>query len=213
MQTGSEAATNFSQLTWRRHSARAARARILSPRRGLAHVALFIAVSPGLKAGSDLEAPRFWSSVRTKGTFIALTGDGTLPWQLQNSTPPLVPLGAHFLRRLLDTEAQRSWWPSPGHPATESLCSHSVRINELLLQREAILSDAAAAKLLQPCPTLCDPRLPCPWDSPGKNTGVGCHFLLQCMKVKSESEVAQLCLTSNDPTDCSLPRSSIHGIV
>ena len=55
-------------------------------------------------------------------------------------------------------------------------------------------------------------RLPCPWDSPGKNTGVGCHFLLQCMKVKSESEVAQLCPTFSDPMDCSLPGSSVHGI-
>ena len=62
-------------------------------------------------------------------------------------------------------------------------------------------ADAAAAKSLQSCPTLCDPhrqqptRLPRPWDSPGKNTGVGCHFLLQWMKVKSESEVAQSCPT------------------
>ena len=55
-------------------------------------------------------------------------------------------------------------------------------------------------------------RLRCPWDSPGKNTGVGCHFLLQRMKVKSESEVAQSCPTLNDPMDCSLPGSSIHGI-
>ena len=55
-------------------------------------------------------------------------------------------------------------------------------------------------------------RLPLPWDSPGKNTGVGCHFLLQCMKVKGESEVAQPCLTLCDPMDCSLPGSSIHGI-
>ena len=55
-------------------------------------------------------------------------------------------------------------------------------------------------------------RLPCPWDSPGKNTGVGCHFLLQCMKVRSESEVAQSRLTLSDPMDCSLPGSSIHGI-
>ena len=53
-------------------------------------------------------------------------------------------------------------------------------------------------------------RLPCPWGSPGKNTGVGCHFLLQCMKVKSESEVAQS--TLRDPMDCSPPGSSIHGI-
>ena len=54
-------------------------------------------------------------------------------------------------------------------------------------------------------------RLPRPWDSPGKNTGVGFHFLLQCMKVKSDSGVAQLCLTLRDPMDCSLP-GSIHGI-
>ena len=55
-------------------------------------------------------------------------------------------------------------------------------------------------------------RLPRPWDSPGKSTGVGCHFLLQCMKMKSESEVAQSCPTLSDPMDCSPPGSSIHGI-
>ena len=55
-------------------------------------------------------------------------------------------------------------------------------------------------------------RLPRPWDSPGKNTEVGCHFLLQCMKVKSESEVAQSCPTRSDPMDCSPLGSSIHGI-
>ena len=78
---------------------------------------------------------------------------------------------------------------------------------------------AAAAKSLQSCPTLCDPidrgqptRLCRPWDSPRKNTGVGCHFLLQCMKVKSESEVAQSCPTLSDPMDCSLPGSSVYGI-
>ena len=54
-------------------------------------------------------------------------------------------------------------------------------------------------------------RLPHPWDSPGKNTGLGCHFLLQCMKVKSESEVAQSCPTLSYPMDCSLPASSVHG--
>ena len=76
---------------------------------------------------------------------------------------------------------------------------------------------AAAAKSLQSCPTLCDPhrrqptRLPRPWDSPGKNTGVGCHFL-QCMKVKSESEVTQSCSTLCDPMDCSPPGFSAHGI-
>ena len=55
-------------------------------------------------------------------------------------------------------------------------------------------------------------RLHHPWDSPGKNTGVGCHFLLQCMKVKSQSAVAQSCMTLCDPMDCSLPGSSVHGI-
>ena len=54
-------------------------------------------------------------------------------------------------------------------------------------------------------------RLPHPWDSPGKNTAAGCHFLLQCMKVKSESEVAQSCPTLSDPMDCSPPGSSVHG--
>ena len=75
---------------------------------------------------------------------------------------------------------------------------------------------AAAAKSLQLC--LYDPTdgsppgPPGPWDSPGKSTGVGSHFLLQCMKVKSESEVAQSCPTLRDPVDCSPPGSSIHGI-
>ena len=55
-------------------------------------------------------------------------------------------------------------------------------------------------------------RLPRLWDSPGKNTGVGCHFLLQYMKVKSESEVTQSCLTLHSPMDCGLPGSSVHGI-
>ena len=79
-------------------------------------------------------------------------------------------------------------------------------------------SFAVAAKLLQLCLTLCDPirwqptTLRCPWDSPGRNTGVGCHFLLQCMKVKSESEVAQSCPTLRNPMDCSLPGSSDPGI-
>ena len=76
---------------------------------------------------------------------------------------------------------------------------------------------AAATKSLQLCPTLRPngqqpTRLPRPSYSPGKNTGVGCHCLLQCMKVKSESEVAQSYLTLLDPMDCSPPGSSIHGI-
>ena len=74
--------------------------------------------------------------------------------------------------------------------------------------------NAAAAKLHQSCPTLCDPidgsPLLCPWDSPGKNTRVGHHFLLHCKKVKSESEVAQSYPILCNPTDCSLPGTSVH---
>ena len=68
------------------------------------------------------------------------------------------------------------------------------------------MSDSVRPRRWQPT------RLLRPWDSPGKNTGVGCHFLLQCMKVKSETEVAQLCPTLSDPMDCSLTGSSVHGI-
>ena len=82
-----------------------------------------------------------------------------------------------------------------------------------------IFNHAAAAKSLQSCPTLCDPtdgspqptRLPGPWHSPDKNTGVGCHFLLQCMNVNSESELAQSSPTLSDPMDCSPPGSSVHN--
>ena len=77
---------------------------------------------------------------------------------------------------------------------------------------------AAAAAKLQSCPNLCDsidsslPGSSIPGCPPGKNIGVGCHFLLQCMKVKSESEVTQVCPTLSNPRDCSLPGSSVHGI-
>ena len=77
---------------------------------------------------------------------------------------------------------------------------------------------SATAKSLQSCPTVRahrrqPTRLPHPWDSPDNNTGVGCHFLLQRMKVKSESEVLQSCPTLSDTMDCSPPGSSIHGIL
>ena len=80
-----------------------------------------------------------------------------------------------------------------------------------------IFKAAAAAKLLQSCPTLCDPIDGSPPGSPvpgilQARTRVGCHFLLQCIKVKSESEVAQSCLTLHNPMDCSPPDSSVHGI-
>ena len=70
----------------------------------------------------------------------------------------------------------------------------------------SVVSDSVRPHRWQPT------RLPCPWDSPGKNTGVGFHFLLQSRKVKSESQVTQLCPTLRDPMDYSLPGSSVHGI-
>ena len=75
----------------------------------------------------------------------------------------------------------------------------------LLLSRFSV-SDSVRPHRQQPT------RLPRPWDTPGKNTGVGCHFLLQGMKLKSEREVAQSCPTPSDPMDCSLPGSSVHEI-
>ena len=68
------------------------------------------------------------------------------------------------------------------------------------------MSDSMRPHGLQPT------RLLHPWDFPGKNTGVGCHFFLQCMKVETESEVAQSCPTLSDTVDCSPPGSSIHGL-
>ena len=83
---------------------------------------------------------------------------------------------------------------------------HLTRCYAMLCYVTSVMSDSVWPHRRQPT------RLPRPWDSPGKNTGVGCHCLLQCMKVKSESEIAQSCPTLSDPMDCSLPGSSIHGI-
>ena len=77
--------------------------------------------------------------------------------------------------------------------------------SSLLIDIQVVVSDSVRPHRWQPT------RLPHPWGSPGKNTEVGCHFLLQCMKVKSESEVAQSCPTLRDPMDCSPPGSSVHG--
>ena len=76
----------------------------------------------------------------------------------------------------------------------------------LLLLSRSVVSDSVRPHRWQPT------RLPGPWDSPGKYTGVGCHFLFQSMKVKSEIEVTQSYLTLSDPMDCSPPGSSVHGI-
>ena len=104
----------------------------------------------------------------------------------------------------------RKCFPRPTPPPSWRLPpNHYFHHHKLLLL--LLLSRFSRVRPVQPHrrkPT----RLPCPWDSPGKNTGVGCHFLLQCMKVKSEREVAQSCLTLSDPMDCSPPGSSTHGI-
>ena len=94
---------------------------------------------------------------------------------------------------------------SPFHLVKEDGLSLDLRISMLLLSRFSRVRLCAT-------PQTAAHQAPRPWDSPGKNTGVGCHFLLQCMKVKSESEVAQSCRTLRDPMDCSPSGSSIHGI-
>ena len=125
----------------------------------------------------------------------------------------------------MEASSLRSWCKTGEEPGKESLFLSpgedkptSGPAQTCSLSSLSAAAAASAAKSLQSCPTLCHPtdgkptRLPRPWDSPEKNTGVGCHFLLQCIKVKSESEVAQSCLTRMDPMDCSLPGFSIHGI-
>ena len=110
-----------------------------------------------------------------------------------------------FSRRIFPTQGS-----NPDLPHCRWILYH------LRYQGSPSLSTAAAAKQFQSCPTLRPhrqpTRLPRPWDSPGKNTRVGCHLLLQCMKVKSESELAQSCPTLSDPMDCNPPGSSVHGI-
>ena len=108
------------------------------------------------------------------------------------------------------------WDPIDGSPADSSVPGI---LQARILEWVAISfsNTCMHAKSLQSCLTLRPygqqpTRLLCPQDSLGKNTGVGCHFLLQCMKVKSQSEVAQLCPTLRDPMDCSPPGSSVHGI-
>ena len=110
-----------------------------------------------------------------------------MPWRRKWQLAPV------FLSR----EFHRGAWQATVHGATKC---------QRLLRAHTHNRYAAAAKSLQLCPTLLPhrrqpTRLPCPWDSPGKNTGVGCHFLLQCRKVKRESEVALSCPTLSDPMD------------
>ena len=99
-----------------------------------------------------------------------------------------------------------------GSPSPRWLWRHVlVLLSQVLLLLLLLLSRFSRVRLCA-TPETAAHQAPRSWDSPGKNTGVGCHFLLQCMKVKSEREVAQSCPTLRDPMDCSLPGSSIHGI-
>ena len=111
--------------------------------------------------------------------------------------------------------------PAGACRSSQSLCFTLLSVSHMLIsislkfqaicvccccQVASVVSDSVRPQRRQPT------RLPRPWDSPGKNTGVGCHFLLQCMKVKNESEVAQSCRTLSDPMACSPTGSSVHGI-
>ena len=128
-------------------------------------------------------------------------------------------VGCHFLLQCMKVKSEREVaqsCPTLSDPMDCSLSGSAIHgiLQARVLEWGAIafsvhiasvVSDSVRPRRRQPT------RLPCPWDSPGKNTGVGCHFLLQCMKVKSESEVTQSCPTLSDPMDCSPPGSSIHG--
>ena len=105
----------------------------------------------------------------------------------------------------------RPYSQGPGSVLSTFEFSKFLYITSLLQLCMCVLSDFSHSDSLRPH-GLQPTRLLCPWDSPGKNPGVGCHFLLQCMKVKSESEVAQSCPTLRNPMDCSLPGSSVHGV-
>ena len=116
-----------------------------------------------------------------------------------HSTVPAEPSLSTISAKATDVQEKPSWTPSTPFPPYLFCCCCCCQV-------ALVVSDSARPHRRQPT------RLPHPWDSPGKNIGVGCHFLLRCMKAKSESEVAQSCPTLSDPMDCSLPGSSIHGI-
>ena len=155
------------------------------------------------------------------------------PWELFSKTEIRTYTGLH----IVNTQSTAATCSNsldhaqdkPGSPAMTSippLHSHQVHAGiptqaslifwYLFLPGTHKWKSATTTKSLQSCLTLCDymaaHQAPRPWDSPGKNTGVGCLFLPQCMKVKSEREVAQSCPTRSDPTDCSPPGSSVHEI-
>ena len=135
--------------------------------------------------------------------------------ELESDVESAMGSGQGFARTVEWWAKGRAWsWSSPpcpeGPPAVVVLPSphilHLFGFSTTLLFSCSVVSDSVRPHRWQPT------RLLPPWDFPGKNTGVGCHFLLQCIKVKSESEVAQSCPTLSDPMDYSPPGSSVHGI-
>ena len=140
----------------------------------------------------------------TSVVFNSLQPSGVQPARLLypwNSPGKNTGAGCHFLlQSILLTQGSNQSLLHLLHWQADSLSLL------LLLLSRSVVSNSVRPHRRQPT------RLPRPWDSPGKNTGVGCCFLLQCMKVKSQSEVAQSCLTLSDPMDCSLPGSSVRGI-
>jgi len=145
---------------------------------------------------------RIWNPKMTKMVFLSLE---TLLCYFLMSNPYLGSLGTEIFI-FLSTVLLESGVLGPNPSLYSIIPSHANLLLLLLLLITSVVSDSVQPHRRQPT------RLPHPWDSPGKNTGVGCHFLLQCMKVKSESEVARSCPTLSDPMDCSLPGSSVHGI-
>ena len=120
--------------------------------------------------------------------------------------------GEYFLGSVMVSSSKAK---ALGHFLLSQKIHKANQLRELERATIYVKNAAAAAKLLQSCPTVCDPRdgsPPFPGVLQARTLGVGCHFLLQWMKVKSENEVAQSCPTLSDPMDCSLPGSSIHVI-
>ena len=101
---------------------------------------------------------------------------------------------------------------SPANAGDMGLIPWSGKIPHVKMQLLLLLLSRFSLVRLCTTPETAAHQAPPSWNSPGKNTGVGCHFLLQCMEVKSQSEVTQSCMTLSDPMDYSLPGSSIHGI-
>ena len=144
--------------------------------------------TPRLLVKATLNSPEHPERLTPKSSNISRNVSGPVVGSISSTQPCIWPYSSLYLL------------------PNSTVAPTSMLLLLLLLLSRSVVSDSVPPHRRQPT------RLPHPWDSPGKNTVVGCHFLLQCMKVKSESEVAQSCPTLSDPMDCSLPGSSIHGI-